>query len=273
VQHFVASSEANYVILPNGKLDFVGKEKTQLAEGQRESLDKLKALIKGLLGRFYIIFVYIVSPVVPRMSWRYGQTFWRRTVLSQIKKGDLIIQIGSGNDRVNDTIVNIDVFDFPEVDIIADCAKLPYKSNSLDGVISSGVLEHVENPTAILREAFRVLKPGGFVITAVPFVMGYHGSPIDNTRWTDQGLEAFHRDIGFQEPQLHVIGGPTSALLWVVQEWLAILLSFGMRPIYYFWYFLLFFPMIPLKIFDLVLIYHPMARRIASSFLCIARKP
>jgi len=38
---------------------------------------------------------------------------------------------------------------------------LPFEDNSFDYVISLQVLEHVENPRPLLKEMYRVLKPGG----------------------------------------------------------------------------------------------------------------
>ena len=41
--------------------------------------------------------------------------------------------------------------------------KLPFDDNSLDAVMSIGVLEHVNDPVASTAEIFRVLKPGGYL--------------------------------------------------------------------------------------------------------------
>jgi 2-polyprenyl-3-methyl-5-hydroxy-6-metoxy-1,4-benzoquinol methylase len=38
---------------------------------------------------------------------------------------------------------------------------IPFKERSFDVVTSNNVLEHVQNPRIVLRESFRVLKPGG----------------------------------------------------------------------------------------------------------------
>lgn len=45
---------------------------------------------------------------------------------------------------------------------------LPYPDNTFDGVILSEVLEHLEDDVAGLREALRVLKPGGVAAITVP---------------------------------------------------------------------------------------------------------
>jgi ubiquinone/menaquinone biosynthesis C-methylase UbiE len=45
----------------------------------------------------------------------------------------------------------------------ADALHLPYPDNSFDGVFICWLLEHVQNPTGILKEAKRVLKPGGVI--------------------------------------------------------------------------------------------------------------
>lgn len=46
--------------------------------------------------------------------------------------------------------------------------QLPYPNAHFDAVISSNVLEHVDNPIQVLAEAIRVLKPGGHLQFIVP---------------------------------------------------------------------------------------------------------
>jgi ubiquinone/menaquinone biosynthesis C-methylase UbiE len=63
--------------------------------------------------------------------------------------------------------------------------RLPFEDGAFDHVHSSGVLHHVEDPAAALREIKRVLRPGGTVN-----VMVYNFDSI----WTHL-LVAYHRTI------------------------------------------------------------------------------
>jgi len=50
----------------------------------------------------------------------------------------------------------------------ADCEHLPFADDSFDAAISSHVIEHIESPTEMLKEIFRVLKPGGRFLLLCP---------------------------------------------------------------------------------------------------------
>jgi len=45
---------------------------------------------------------------------------------------------------------------------------LPFGSEVFDAVVASSLLEYVDDPTAVLRECCRVLRPGGVVLCTVP---------------------------------------------------------------------------------------------------------
>lgn len=50
----------------------------------------------------------------------------------------------------------------------ADLRAMPFRSGSFDAVLCNQVVEHVREDRAVLRELFRVAKPGGVVIVGVP---------------------------------------------------------------------------------------------------------
>lgn len=52
--------------------------------------------------------------------------------------------------------------------LIGDMRNLPYPDDTFDVVIAIEVLEHIPDPETGLAEAMRVLKPGGYAITALP---------------------------------------------------------------------------------------------------------
>lgn len=47
-------------------------------------------------------------------------------------------------------------------------APLPYEDNSFDIIYSKSVLEHFYYPERYMKEAYRVLKPDGIIVTLVP---------------------------------------------------------------------------------------------------------
>jgi 2-polyprenyl-3-methyl-5-hydroxy-6-metoxy-1,4-benzoquinol methylase len=46
--------------------------------------------------------------------------------------------------------------------------RLPAAAASYDVVVAAEVIEHLENPRAVCRELFRLLRPGGYVILSTP---------------------------------------------------------------------------------------------------------
>jgi ubiquinone/menaquinone biosynthesis C-methylase UbiE len=45
--------------------------------------------------------------------------------------------------------------------LVADAGQLPFEANSIDQIVSTGVMHHWKEPVRIFKEIYRVLKPGG----------------------------------------------------------------------------------------------------------------
>lgn len=103
-----------------------------------------------------------------------------------------------------------------KADIVADLNLiLPVESEVADTVLSFQVLEHLREPQLMLHEAFRILKPGGYMIITVPFQWWVHEAPFDYYRYTPYGLKYLFEKAGFQ----NVIVEPTSGFftMWILK--------------------------------------------------------
>ncbi|MEK7794060.1 MAG: class I SAM-dependent methyltransferase [Candidatus Hydrogenedentota bacterium] len=60
-------------------------------------------------------------------------------------------------------------------------------SNSIDGVFSASVLEHLRDPDAVLRECGRILKPGGFMVNAIDLRDHFFRYPFEMLKYSRAG--------------------------------------------------------------------------------------
>jgi SAM-dependent methyltransferase len=122
---------------------------------------------------------------------------------STLPSGTDVLEIGAGHyDHAplfpDQRIVRFDMDPDQHPDIVGDAHAMPIEDGSFDHALCLSVLEHVRDPYQVVRETFRVLRPGGEVFAWVPFTFAVHGFPIDVTRFTREGLMVVFEEAGFE---------------------------------------------------------------------------
>jgi SAM-dependent methyltransferase len=95
---------------------------------------------------------------------------------------------------------------------------VPAADASFDAVMSTQVLEHVDDPALYLSECFRVLRPGGRMLLSTHGTFVYHPDPDDYWRWTCAGLRKAVGDAGFEIARFEGIIGGLPTGLQLVQD-------------------------------------------------------
>ena len=97
--------------------------------------------------------------------------------------------------------------DQSNIDVFGSAYHLAFKNDSFDDIICTAVLEHLEEPESALREAHRVLRPGGFAIYTIPFFWHLHEEPRDFYRYSKYGITYLFEKCGFEIVELMPLSG------------------------------------------------------------------
>ena len=133
--------------------------------------------------------------VIHRAQWKKKQAVrllyrdFHRQLLESCPEGS-VLDIGGGTAHIKEfrpDIVSTDILLFPGIDVVADAHRLPFHDQFFAGVVMLDVLHHLERPIEFLKEASRVLKPGGRLAMIEPamttlarrFYDRFHEEPVD----------------------------------------------------------------------------------------------
>jgi SAM-dependent methyltransferase len=101
----------------------------------------------------------------------------------------------------------------------------PVKSKSMNFILCTETLEHVANPDIFLKEAFRVLKPGGKILLTVPFAARWHFIPYDYWRYTPSGLDLLLTQAGFINNRVYARGNQLTVICYKIITFIFSLLT------------------------------------------------
>lgn len=134
----------------------------------------------------------------------------------------LLLSIGGGPRRIHPGLVNVNIGLFENVDVVADGCRLPYADGSVDACHCEAVLEHMEEPGRAVAEMFRVLRPGGQVFAATPFLQAFHAYPNHFQNFTLEGQRRLFQRAGFEVLSAGACVGPTFAITDLTLEYLRV---------------------------------------------------
>jgi SAM-dependent methyltransferase len=126
-------------------------------------------------------------------------------VLDKLPQAKILV-IGAGDTTYRGNVTYTDVAFGRNVSCIADAHDLPFMSESFDACFACAVLEHVVDPYRCVSEIARVLRPGGYVMAATPFMFPVHMREHDFTRFTYLGHRRLFRY--FDDLYSGMYGGP-----------------------------------------------------------------
>jgi SAM-dependent methyltransferase len=207
-------------------------------------------------------------------------TYQPRRVSEEFVKaneGKLVVDLGAGGRKIAPWVETVDFVELPGTTHVCDfvLGRTPYADGSVDAVLSTGVLEHVEDDRLFIAEISRMLRQGGLVHIELPFMQQYHEDPIDCRRLTLPGLHLFLEKAGFEVVQSGVHIGPTVAILTLTSYWINILFrgrSKASRAAATAAFALFSIVAWPLRYLDAWLIHKPDAHRLAFGIYATARK-
>lgn len=244
----------------NGRIYFIAPM------GAEDNLDVLKYRLKKLLGRFYYSFG--VAVLAPGFPFRLSPVLTRTFDLDR----ELVIDLGAGARRADPRLFTLDASDYDSVDIVADVARLPFKAASVDGFVSTGLIEHVPHPERIALEIARCTKPLGRNLHLLPFLYPYHASPHDFQRFSPSGaISLFPEDWTLVEQKNAT--GPVSLFLICLVDFLATLFSLPIPRLRGAIYLALSALLSPVKWLDAPFIGRKSFIGLAPTILTILRRP
>jgi SAM-dependent methyltransferase len=209
----------------------------------------------------------------PELTWQPNPPVAR--VIARFPAPAIVVDLGAGGRKVAPHVRTVDFVKFPGTDYVSDVTATPFADNSVDLVIATGLLEHVEDDRKLVKEIHRILKPGGTVHIEIPFLQQYHDDPIDCRRLTQPGLALLLKQHGFSTVESGSHIGPTVTVITLAAYWLSMLfegktivhkvLSNGV-------FAAASFLLWPFKFLDALLAKKPSAHRLAFGVYCTAQK-
>ena len=145
-------------------------------------------------------------------SKQINATYYIEFLSEKIPSNAYVLDLGCGDGKSIDifreimpstTWFGLDIIGSPEVEkrkimdgvfVSYDGTSIPFAEHSFDFVYTCQALEHIRNPSAIIKEVHRILKPNGFFAGSTSHLEPYHSYSTWN--YTPYGLKLLLEDGG-----------------------------------------------------------------------------
>jgi SAM-dependent methyltransferase len=146
----------------------------------------------------------------PEMGTPWRRANWRflERQLAGLDQQSLILDVGAGRGDfdallADRQVISLDIYPYPEVDIVCDLTLAnPFKPSGFNAILLMNVLEHVYETRTFLAALSKLLKPGGLLVVAIPFMVKMHQVPVDYVRLTEFSLQRLGPDHGLALDEL-----------------------------------------------------------------------
>lgn len=163
--------------------------------------------------------------------YKVKKIFWRYSSLVPIDlskelepykrncKG-IILNVGSGTRPLDlgPLQLKTDVDPSFPLNFTSDAHNIPFLDNTVDTIVNIAVLEHTRYPWEVVSEFYRVLKPGGLAVIAVPFLQPEHNMPYDYFRFTRNGIVELLNYSGFEIESVNKLFNSSRIISWILIE-------------------------------------------------------
>jgi SAM-dependent methyltransferase len=187
-----------------------------------------------------------------RFPSNWDNKVFRRKILSVLKPGDSLLDLGAGSGYVKEMNFKNDAKEVTGIDLDTGVLANPFLHRAVHGsvydlagldekkfdvVICNSVMEHIDDPVRFVDALSRVLKPGGYFLGKTPNRNHYMPlvariTPLSFHKWynrkrgrpeehtfptyyrmnTPRRVKALFRNRGFEDPDIEMIEGPPSYL-------------------------------------------------------------
>ena len=164
----------------------------------------------------------------PAVPWSWGSKISEQLILEGLQSNKRLfvgslLDLGCGMKPYQrmfggavDRWVGLDFANTPSgrsaANVFGSALEIPFGTARFDVVLSTQVLEHVPRPAKLLREAQRVLRPGGYLVLTAPQTNPLHEEPHDYFRYTCYGLRSLTEQAGLDVLQIRPLGGAVATV-------------------------------------------------------------